>query len=99
MVELSLQNLIGKVDAQLLEAVGGHYLKPEDVQDTNEGHDILFVTFSESISINTRHSAIIRAPAMLVTRSFPRLRVLLLGFIVCTRDLLDMAAVDGTNDP
>lgn len=36
MVELSLQDLVREVDAELLEAVRGHDLEPEDIQDTNE---------------------------------------------------------------
>lgn len=35
-VELTLQDLVREIDAQLLEAVGTHDLKPEDVKDANE---------------------------------------------------------------
>lgn len=34
-VELPLQDLVREVDAQLLEAIGGHDLEAEDVQDAD----------------------------------------------------------------
>lgn len=36
MVELALKDLVGEVDAQLLEAVVRHNLEAEDVEDPDE---------------------------------------------------------------
>ena len=41
MIEELVKLLVGVVDAQLLERVGLEVLEPEDVQDPDEGGDVL----------------------------------------------------------